>query len=41
MEKVIADLESISGYRCNWTRLRIVSSVQDLRFFEVDLETNF
>ena len=41
MEKVIADFESISVYRCNWSRLRIVSIVHDLRFFEVDHETNF
>ena len=33
IENVIADFESISVYRCNWTLLTIVSSVQDLRFF--------
>ena len=32
-EKVIVDFDSIFVYRFNWTRLRIVSSESDLRFF--------
>ena len=41
MEKVIADFESISVYPCNWTRLRIMSSVQDFRFFKLILRPTF
>ena len=41
IEKVIADFESISIYRCNWSRLRSIHSVQDLRFFKLIMRPTF
>ena len=41
VEKFIADFESITVYRSNWSRLRNISSIQEHRLHDVAFEINY